>query len=283
MNLNNISLPYPVLGVSDDILPELSEDAVKINISKDKQNYIFDIALIFENPQIQKYIDEGMAEYTCEYECSKTMLRKCESSINPIFHIVVGRKQINGRIYFNCFVLAKKKINSYVNKGFNADYKGYTFDLSVGDFLVAFPQYHYDADIKYDRLQAAGSFMQIREGKEKSEVFFDISGDKIDILLPTELYNMYNDPHIKGAAETMQCSLALNALTFALLNIKKRDNEERTWGKTIYYRLENEEGYSLEELEDHSQIPCLAQKLLKDPYRRLFNQLSISNPLNSDE
>lgn len=40
MNLNNISLPYPVLGISDDVLPILSKDSIIVNMESDNQNYV---------------------------------------------------------------------------------------------------------------------------------------------------------------------------------------------------------------------------------------------------
>mgnify|MGYP007133704993 CR=1 FL=1 len=276
MNLNNISLPYPVLGISDDILPMLTEDAVQLELSVDERNYTFDIRLNFDNADIQKLIDEDKAEFTCEYDCSRTMLRCCCVEKEPHFVITVPRRSVNGRIGFNCFVSVKRPIANYSNKGFNMDYEGFSFDMEPGDILVAFPQFHYDADIKYDKLQAAGSFMQIRESDLHEQVFFDISGNKIEILMPTQLYQLYCNPVVKSSAEVMHSSLVLNALTYALLNIE--EHEQTTWAKTIYYRLDNEEGFSRSELGEPSNVPMLAQKLLKDPYSRMFNKIIISTP-----
>lgn len=281
MNLNNISLPYPVLGVSDDVLPLLPDNAVQFELSADVRNYKFDIELRFDNPDILRLIENEKAEYSCEYECARTMLRRCESSHNPHFTIVIPRYAVNGRLNFNCFVSVKSSINDYSNKGFNSDYEGFSFDMSPGDILVAFPQFHYDADIRYDKLQAAGSFMQIRESNLHEQVFFDISGNKIEILLPPSLYQLYCNPIVKGAAEIIHSSLVLNALTYALLNIEAHD--QTTWAKTIYYRLDNETEFSREELEDPSNVPGIAQRLLKDPYLRLFNHIIISTPNHSEE
>lgn len=282
MKISNISLPYPVLGVSDDILPSLPVDSVSVELVNDPHHYTFTIQLRFDNDDIAYYILNGKAEYTCEYDCARTMLRACEKSSEPRFVITIPRSAINGRINFNCFVSVKSQINNYTNSGFNDDYEGFSFDMEPGDVLVAFPQFHYDADIKYDRLQAAGSFMQIRESTLHKEVFFDISGDKIEILLPPAIYQQYCDPRVRGAAEILHSSLVLNALTYALLNIEP--HEQTTWAKSIYYRLDNEEGFSRAELDDDSNVPSIAQRLLKDPYARLFNHIitNNSNPLTEE-
>lgn len=281
MNLNNVSLPYPVLGISDDIFPLLDEDAVQFELTADAKVYTFNIWLKFDNEDIQRLIDNQKAEYSCEYECSRTMMRCCERSTQPQFSIVIPRRAVNGRVNFNCFVSVKEPIEHYTNSGFNADYEGFSFNMSMGDILVAFPQFHYDADIKYDKLQAAGSFMQIRESNLHDHIFFDITGNKIEILLPPSHYKLYCNPLVKGSMEIIHSSLVLNALTYALLHIK--DHEQTTWANTIYYRLKNEEGLSLAELEEPSGIPILAQKLLKDPYERLFNRIIMSNPNPTEE
>lgn len=280
LNNNNISLPYPVLGISDDILPMLPEDAVTFELNADVRNYTFEIWLKFDNPEITDLIREGLAEYSCEYECARTMLRECVVSKDAHFTIVIPRHSVNGRLKFSCLVSVKKPIPLYSNKGFNTDYEGFTFDMAPGDILVAFPPFHYDADIRYDKLQSAGSFMQIRESSLHNEVFFDITGNKIEILLPTNLYQLYCNPQVKGSPEIIHSSLVLNALTFALLNIEA--HEQTTWAKTIYYRLDNETEFSRSDLQEPSNVPALAQKLLKDPYLRLFNKL-MSNPNPSED
>jgi hypothetical protein len=281
MNINNISLPYPVLGISDDIIPALPENAIQFSLSADMRNYNFEIELNFNNQDIQYLIDDELAEFSCEYECARTMLRNCLTSKSNIFKISIPRNHISGRINFNCFISVKASIPKYKNKGFNADYDGYTFNMEPGDILAYFPSFHYDADIRYDKLQAAGSFMQIRESSLHSDVYFDIAGNKIEILLPKEHYELYCNPNVKGEAEIIHSSLVLNALTFALLNIES--HEQTTWAKTIYYRLDTEEGISREDLDDPSAVIVLAQKLLKDPYKRLFNKMSISNLSSSED
>lgn len=281
MNLNNISLPYPVLGISDDVLPMLDNDCVTASLDADRYNYKFSIDLKFDNATIKQLINDGMAEYTCEYDCARTMLRKCVKSTTPHFEIVVSRREINARVNFNCFVSVKKPIPSYTNEGFNSDYEGASFNMEQGDILVAFPQYHYDVDIKYDKLQAAGSFMQICEDNVGSEVSFDIAGDRINILLPSPLYNLYCNPQVKGAAQIIHSSLVMNALTYALLNIE--DYEQTTWARTITYRLKNEREFKGEdELSEPKNIPTIADRLLKNPYGRLFNHLITSNSLSQE-
>ena len=236
MKLNNISLPYPVLGISDDVMPMLEPDCLTIKVEDDGMgNYRFTVTMKHENECIHQLIRDGYAEYSCEVDCARTMFRKCYTS----------------------------------------DYEGYSFKMELGDVLVAFPPTHYDVDIKYDQLQAAGSFMQIREGIGRTVTYFDVSGDKIEILLPTPLYNMYREMIGKDVRfmEIFHSSIVLNALTQALFCYDEYSHT--TWARTIKYRVDSDKSlsqYNLEELEP-DQVPQLAQELLKDPYGRMFDRL----------
>ena len=280
MSTNNLSLPYPVLGISDDITPLLPADCVKIEAVADLRKYTFHISLRINNPTIEKLINDGKAEYSCEYDCSKTMLRRCKKSKMPDFDVEISKWDVSGRINFNCFVSVKEKIYYYFNPGFNPDYGKTSFKMEPGDMLVIFPEAHFDADIRYDKLQAAGSFMQIRESDRYEDVFFDIAGPKIEILLPKRLYELYCNPMVKSCAELLHSSLVMNALTFAMLSIE--DHSETTWAKTIMYRLKTEKEFSKLDITSATDVPIIAQRLMKDPYSRLFNKL-ITDPNNQED
>lgn len=275
MKLNNISLPYPVLGISDDVMPMLEPDCLTIKVEDDGMgNYRFTVTMKHENECIHQLIRDGYAEYSCEVDCARAMFRRCYTSDKGKIKIVIPRQYLNGRVDFNSFVSVKKPFN-YKNPEFNEDYEGYSFKMELGDVLVAFPPTHYDVDIKYDQLQAAGSFMQIREGIGRTVTYFDVSGDKIEILLPTPLYNMYREMIGKDVRfmEIFHSSIVLNALTQALFCYDEYSHT--TWARTIKYRVDSDKSlsqYNLEELEP-DQVPQLAQELLKDPYGRMFDRL----------
>lgn len=271
MNLSDISLPYPVLGVNDDVMPVLPADAVTVVNGEDDKCFTFSISLKYSNNDILRLVNEGSAVYTCEYECSKTMMRQCVKAATPQFKIVIPRTAVAGRINFNAYVTVVKPISDYVNSGFNDDYAGAAFDMEPGDILAAFPSWSYDADIDYAKLQAAGSFMMIRENKNIADVLFNIEEDKIMIELPPKHYEAYCNDTVRGSAQTIHSSLVLNALTYALLNYK--DHEEKLWARTIDYRLRTEEEFKGKGIDDPSDILVIAQRLLKDPYMRMFDKL----------
>ena len=284
MKLSNISLPYPVLGICDDILPELDDNSIKVkNItpSNDSNNYSFEFELSFENDEIKEYIKKGFAEYTCEVDCVQTVFRQSHPFPNNKFTITIPRKSVYGRVDFNCFVSVKKPIHNYSNPNFNEDYYGFSFDLQPGDVLVGFPQKHIDTDIKYDKLHAAGSFMEIVKGPQSQrETKFNFEEQKIQIVLPEDLYNLCEGNSLaKKYGIVMQSSLAYNALTCALYEISSLPTTLK-WVRVISTRLHTEDDlkeFLVNEDEDGIQVervPELAMRILKDPYNRLINYLS---------
>lgn len=253
-------------------MPLLGDDCVVIESSSTLDSFVMTITLKQENNTITKLIREGFAEYTCEIDCQKAFLRENYSSKNPVFTITVPRRKVNGRVYLNCFVTVKKRIERYSNPDFNEDYEGYTFDLEPGDILVGFPQAYFDADIKYDKLQAAGSFMVIREDTTIEQTRFDIAGDKIEIVLPSHLYTIYKNGVGDQNMEIIHSSIVFNALCFALYNIQ--ENSETLWARCINTRIDTEPELSGFKDLDKIQVPMLAQALLGDPYKRLFDNLN---------
>lgn len=280
---NNISLPYPVLGISDDVFPLLKDDCISMaDPIKSSYDYTFGVELKQENKTISQLIESGKAEYACEVTCKDTYLRICKHSSTPNFNIKLSRRDVKGRINFNCFVAAKKTILGYTNKDFNDDYKGFSFDLEVGDLLVVFPLAYYNTDIKYDKLFAAGSFMQIEEAADGVDnVWFDLSKSKIMIELPHDLYEQY----IKVGnrfPEVIHSSFVHNALVYALQNLSEYEEKGLLWADSLMARL-NEPELRTYDLSAIDQVYKVADILLKDPYKRLLNSLEkINDNLNME-
>lgn len=281
MKLNNISFPYPVLRYgSDDIIPELANDSITISVTKEVTDYIFDISLKMNNQDIENLIFQDKAIYTCEVDCIKTVWREAFPSKSPNFSIKIPRKDLAGNVTFNAYVSVKEPIYNYHNRGFNSDYGDSTFDMEPGDILVGFPEVKHHIDIKYEKLQAAGSFMIIHEDPDHSVVNFAFEHDKIDINIPTPMFEQYRNGLKTNFAEIMHASLAFNALTCALYEMPKiysYSNGSLLWIQAIIHRLQTEEQFEgmfdAQTMEIYD-VPAVANLLLKDPYKRLFDYLT---------
>ena len=90
MKINDISLPYPVLGISDDVLPLLKKDCVAIDRpTMTATSLQFKIRLKQKNKEISKFIRQGRAEYVCEINCARTFYRECYHQSSPEFDIEI--------------------------------------------------------------------------------------------------------------------------------------------------------------------------------------------------
>lgn len=274
MRLNNISFPYPVLRIdNDDVLPTLPKDCINITAHKTETHFQFEIRLKYDNPDITELINKGLAIHTCEIDCVKTVWRKSFQSKSPVFTIPIPRKDLSGNIKFSTYISVIKPIKEYSNQGFNSDYNGATFDMEPGDILAGFPTVLHYVDIKYDKLQAAGSFMIIHEDVGSDVTSYCFEHDKIEINLPSEMFKQYQNGIKSNFAEIMHSSLAYNALTCALYELPNCD-DSLLWVQALKYRLIHEvpDAYD-DEKKEIFNVPDVATKLLKDPYRRLFNKL----------
>lgn len=275
MKISNLSFPYPVLGIGDDVEPRPS--IVSVDITKRNLSFVFDIQLDMQNEDIAKHIKRSNAKYACEVECSGTLFRKCFLSDVPRFSIDIKRTDLAGRVTFQASVVVLKPIKNYYNHNFHEDYLGYRFDLEPGNLLAFIGQFNYDADIKYDKLRSVGSFMQITEGKMERMPKFDLGGDKINIKLPSAMYTQYKESILgnRQFSTIIHSSLVFNALVTALLYIG--DNEETLWARTLRYRIEHSRELEAfrETLtnQDPEEVMQLAQELLLNPYKRLFESL----------
>ncbi len=278
MKINDISLPYPVLGISDDVFPLLKADCVSIEKPITTATTLqFKVHLKQKNKEIAQFIRKGKAEYVCEINCSKTFFRNCTKQSTADFIIEIPRKSVSGRIEFDSFVTVKTPIEHYHNSQFNADYDGVYFDMEPGDVLVAFPSAYYNLDVKYDKLFAAGSFMQIANGGDDNKpTWFNIREDKILIMLPPKMFKEYQERIYadRDFIEIIHSSIVVNALVFALYHIDDSAYDGKQWSDSIKYRLSTEAELRDFDITDKERVFDLAQALLADPYKRMFEHLA---------
>ena len=230
MKLSNISLPYPVLGISDDILPLLPEDSVIIEQCFDKEKYSFTVKLHQENPRITALIEQGLAAYTCEVTCARTYLRNCYKSPTPIIEIELGRREVFGNVNFNCFVTVFEPIPNYFNEHQNEDYGDSTFEMEPGDILVAFPTAYYPVDISYDMIYSAGACMVVLDGNETKHTWFDANDDRIKVYLPHSMFLQY----AKLFKNRMFNSLFHASIVFQVLFKLLSEYEEKIYGNYLW-------------------------------------------------
>lgn len=285
MKYKNVSLPYPVLGIHDDVYPLLEDGCVKMETPvKTASEYRFGITLTQRNKDITALVAQGKAEYACEVTCKDTFLRRCWHSSIPKFDITIGRKEVSGHIDFQCFIAAKEDILGYTNSDFNEDYYGFSFDLEVGDMLAVFPLAWWNTEIKYDKLYAAGSFMQIVEAADGiDKTWFNLEEERILIEMPHDLFVQYQRIG-NSFPEVIHSSLVHNALVYALSNLGEYQDKGKLWADSLMTHLADDPQLQQYDLSDMSQVYKVADILLQDPYKRLLDSLEkIADSQNDEE
>jgi len=274
MKYKNVSLPYPVLGIYDDVYPHLDDGCIRMSDPvKTATEYQFGIDLTQRNKDITKLVESGRAEYACEVTCRGTFLRRCFKSSSPHFDITLTRTDVNGRIEFQCFIATTQRLLNYSNEDFNEDYHGFSFDLEEGDMLAVFPLAWWNTNIKYDKLYAAGSFMQIVEaGEGINRVWFNLNEDKIKIEMPHDLFLQYQRIG-NSFPEVIHSSLVHNALVYALSNLNESRDSGKLWADSLQIRLEELHILPQNFSSDMSEVYKAADMLLQDPYKRMLDSL----------
>lgn len=285
MKYKNVSLPYPVLGIYDDVYPLLGDDCIQMSDPvKTATEYQFGIDLKQGNKDIAQLVNEGKAEYACEVTCRGTFLRRCYKSSTPHFDITLGRTEVNDRIEFQCFIATCQSIPNYSNDDFNEDYHGFTFDLGTGDMLAVFPLAWWNTNVKFDKLYAAGSFMQIVEaGDGIDKTWFNLNDDRILIELPHDLFVQYQRIG-NSFPEVIHSSLVHNALVYALSNLSEYQESGKLWADSLQLRLAELHVLTSELKNDMSLVYKAADMLLQDPYKRMLDSLEkIANAQNEEQ
>lgn len=275
MKNKDVCFPHPVLGVGDAVGPK---PPIKAQISEERDYFVINLSVDIHNEDILKLIHDEYAAFVCEIDCPSTFYREIFYPQDTALEIRVKRKDVAKRVNIDFTVTVMKSIRNYTNSEFHPDYQGFSFDLEPGD-LLALVKMHYDADIRYDKLQSAGSFMTIVPGHDANNTVYYLHNSKIEIQLPPALYDDYrvsfNGPG--KHATIFHSSIVLNALVYALLNYDDEEYGNTLWARTLKYRIELEPRLRMYadvlENKDPMKIMEFAQALLDNPYKKLLESM----------
>lgn len=287
MKLNNLLLPHPVLGQSDDIDGDV--EILDLEIEYNDSDYTVTFKICHENGTISDYVKTDKAIYCCEVSCRGTLYRELFTSNEPNFNFDLKRTSLRSKVEFQVYCLASTPISNYSNPSSHSDYDGFIFELEKGDLLANFGGFDFNADVEYHKLKAASSFMEIlpNVGDEEFTVYVWESR-KIQIWLPKKTYDIFKQDYIgkrKEYSEIIHASLVQNALTVALYNFDKAlEQGDSVWADSIRYRLLNEPelNHGSDEVVPEN-IPRLVQRLLGKPNDRLIDRLESMSNVNEIE
>jgi len=285
MRFDKYSFPHPVFGLGDDISGESPSAEVNVNDDADNE-FVVTVSYSLSNADIERMIAEGKAAYYCEITCSATLFREVVQSQDVVRVFTLPRDLVRGKVEFLCLVVTTESIDDYLNADTHPELAGIATSLDCGDVLAYLGETDFIADIAFDKLRAASTFMEIVEGDNDTGPFEVILDDpKIQIRLSKADYAVYTQPAIGQnlrLASLFQSSVAMPALVYAiqqLSNGRADDYREKAWAQAIDWRIQNQlAGLGLT-LDSESALR-IAQLLLGAPVERLLTDL---NTPRSDE
>lgn len=278
MNFNSASFPHPILSVyNDDVKSKVALSPVPA-ITSNVDAYSVIVNCEHDNADLIALVNSGQAEYFCEATCSNTLYREIVTSRSNEIKLEIPKKNVKGKVFFTCALVAKSPIANYQNSKSHPDYNGYSFDIETGDVLAFFGEFNFNADINYEKLKAVSSFMEVVENKDDKAIYtnVDLNKSKIEVQLPSEDYKLFANDSISKEpkfAPIFHSSIVLNALLIALYNFETHKGKT-TWANAIEYRLNKKEFESIS-IKDKENIPEIAQRLLGNPFRRLISELQV--------
>lgn len=288
MRIDNVSFPYPVLGISDDIKPTLEDtncESPVINVYKDGTNIVISIQISLENEDIINYIEKDDAEFSLEVSCPATLYRHCETFKTLQHTFSIPQSKLNVELNFETYVIVKRAIQNYTNRGLNPDYNGHIINLNKGDLLVAFRPSRKSLDVDLRNIRNPKSFISVDKNSDPQtkHVCYNLEDQKIQILLPESLFEKYQ--RIKDEKVLFKASLYFDAVVFALNRFAQHKSKNYLWVRTLKYRMQEKDilnafdndlddlfdGDGKEDITD--EIYKLAQIMLEFPYNGLMNKI----------
>jgi len=279
MRANDLNFPFPVLGmpgVMHGESPKVSYTSYipDKNLIQVPYRWVFDIDI--KNKCILDLIQTGKAQYMCEVTCSATLMRKCIFSAVPKIEVVLDRREVNKRVEFSLYVVAKEHIADYDNDAANEDYRELApFDIDVGSPLAVLPSYRWDADLCYEDLTSLRSILQVLKNSSdpaQEYVTLNLEHDYIQILLPAQQYDAFMEKSQTDAfGEVIKSSLILYALQAALYQFSSELTHR--WERAVDKYIRQDSKFEGLLLENKGDIPLIAAKMLGNPFKRLGETL----------
>ncbi len=277
MRISNLSFPYPVLGVKDDIHGQ-HKVAVEIRLAED--NIYVKATHTFFNESLEELIREKKAIFCAQIICSKTFFRNVYLSQDKNQEIVIPQDQLRDKVSVDFFVVAKKDIPNYANKKAHKDYSGYKFFVGKGDALSFGGNFSFVAAKQWMASKSVASFMAIICGdRETGPMKIDLTrGDgKIVIELSSKDYERYcKNSKSEVFYPLYHSCIVFPALMYALIQMSTPDGKD-DYGDRLWFQIleEKKKDKKLAELDwsDPSNAAEIAQTILDEPLNRVFNSI----------
>lgn len=271
MRLKNRIFPYPVITEKENTA--YVHGHFQTNIEADQAGYdvVLNVISDLTDEKLNRLLKEGKTEFVYHIECPLTAFRKIYRTSNRQYNILVSKDDLKGVVQFCSFLVAKKDIPRYLNDKLDPFYASTPFHFEKNMILGIGGQADIPVREVHQPLQKASSIFIIYPDAGRKDMMVTL-GDRINIYLPKESYDLYRSLEISDVQDTLHAMIIVPALMTALAemaDMKKDDGsvdvwKEKTWSNTISSTC-NELGLSLDDIDNPNTRLELAQKILKHP------------------
>lgn len=270
MKIENLSFPHPVLGSSDDISGNYSTQ-ISVHLGRNE----IGLSIIHELNQItlEKLIERKEAVFLTEVHCAQTLFRVSYISRDEQQTIVFQASDLRDKVDLNFYIVAIKDLKEYKVDGANADYTGFSFEISQGDILAYGGYSMFWAGKRWEAQKSVSNLMEVQPYELVSgPMKFLITGDKIIIKLSRSDYGQYQKVvRSEQFAPIFHSTIVLPALMFTISQMIQNSElyENYAWYQILNFRRQSEERINKIPWEMEN-VPEIAQAILDNPVERTF-------------
>lgn len=272
---------YPVLAPYTN---DYQNGQFRIKSLKDKSNsgqYLFEVDLYIDNAGLVNLIKEYKADFAIHVECSKTSFRKVFTSDSPKIEMTIDSFNIDGKVEFSPFIIAKQNIFNYKNPSFDAVFDSFSFNINKGQYLATGSIAIVSIVKDVDDLKQISSIIRIAQVADlDKETKVNLEGDRIQILVSKQTYEMYTyASRNNNRLRMLHSMIVLPALIFVLYELKEDSKmgfeqySDRRWFQALEIRI-NELGFNMNSDLFSMKSPYeLAQIILDYPIKDALDNI----------
>ena len=268
MKLKADLFPYPVLTPElDDYIDNTSFKVSNLEAHIESSDLVsIRCMFVVHNKQLQRLLEDKKLVYALHLEGEASSYRKLitTSAENPFLNVSIKNDVLPKKLFVNCLILANTTIKNYRNETFNSLYYDETYvvdTLYKGDIVAFLPTQTFEFDV-YNEALGQDSIFIISKHNEPY-MGLELTGDKIEIILPQNMFNTYKTwGNVRDKKSLFISSIIMPALIEVLGEISnERVSPELQWVSSITDILERENI----DLGNQSLF-VVAQKLLQQPF-----------------
>jgi len=269
MRVKNKLYPYPLLADYKTDYVDARFD-VNYSVKSEFKQFLLNVDFSLTDEYIQSLIEENQLTYLVHVECPVTAYRKIFKTTERNVIIPINGNEVKNNVQVASFIVANAEIENFASPNFNPLYQDYSFNFKKGETIAASQHKNIEIISEYVDPQSVPSIITVVSSDIKvTDV--DTDGSKIVILLPKELFNMYNTLANTQYQSTIVSAVILPALVEVLNSISLLDDEGREFHEEnkLWFRvIENvlqESGFEIDDIGTKHTALFFAQNILQDP------------------